>query len=68
VAIEGDLADLLKRIKTRQGIKGFTILADPKGQPLKEFGYFRSHFDKARDAAEQEAKKLGICDQVKDLY
>jgi integrase len=60
LAIEGDLADLIKRIKTRQGIKGFTILADPKGQPLKEFGYFRSHFDKARDAAEQEAKELGI--------
>ena len=30
-------------------------------QPLKEFGYFRNYFDKARDAAEQEAKKLGIC-------
>jgi hypothetical protein len=29
-------------------------------QPLKEFGYFRSLFDKARDAAEQEAKELGI--------
>lgn len=35
-----------------------TILADPDGQPLKEFGYFRSQFDKARDAA--EAKEKGI--------
>ena len=31
-----------------------------KAQRSKEFGYFRSHFDKARDAAEQEAKELGI--------
>lgn len=31
-----------------------------KAQWLKAFGYFRSHFDKARDAAEQEAKELGI--------
>lgn len=59
IVIEGKLAEVLDRIKQR-GIKGMTILADPKGQPLKEFGYFRSQFDKARDAAEAEAKAMGI--------
>ena len=59
IAIVGDLADVINRIRGR-GTLGMTILTDPKGQPLKEFGYFRSQFDKARDAAEAEAKKLGI--------
>ncbi|MCM0045081.1 MAG: tyrosine-type recombinase/integrase, partial [Burkholderiaceae bacterium] len=59
IIIEGRLKEVLERIKQR-GIKGLTILADPKGQPLKEFGYFRSQFDKARDAAEAEAREMGI--------
>ena len=59
IVVEGELKVVLDRIKAR-GIKGMTILADPKGQPLKEFGYFRSQFDKARDAAEQEAQEFGI--------
>lgn len=59
IIIEGQLAVVLDRIRAR-GIKGLTILADPTGQPLKEFGYFRSQFDKARDLAEQEAAELGI--------
>ena len=37
-----------------------TILADPSGQPLRPFGYFRSHFDKARKAAEKKAQELGV--------
>lgn len=59
IAIVGELAAVIARIKAR-GILGLTILADPKGQPLKEFGYFRSQFDKARDAAEKEAAELEI--------
>lgn len=59
IAIVGELASVITRIRAR-GILGLTILTDPKGQPLKEFGYFRSQFDKARDAAEAEAKGLGI--------
>ncbi len=59
IVIEGRLKEVLERIKKR-GIKGLTILADNKGQPLKDFGYFRSQFDKARDAAEAEAKEIGI--------
>jgi integrase len=59
IAIEGELAKLIDRIKSR-GIVGMTLLADPKGQQLKPFGYFRSQFDKARDLAEQRAAELGI--------
>lgn len=59
IEIAGELAMLLERIKAR-GLVGMTILADPKGQALKSFGYFRSHFDKARDAAEKEAEQIGI--------
>lgn len=59
IVIEGKLKEVLDRIKKR-GIKGLTILADNKGQPLKDFGFFRSQFDKARDAAEAEAKEMGI--------
>lgn len=59
IIIEGKLAEVLERIKKRK-VKGLTVLADPKGQPLKEFGYFRSQFDKARDAAETEAREMGI--------
>jgi integrase len=59
IAIVGELAEVIARIRSR-GTLGLTILTDPNGQPLKEFGYFRSQFDKARDAAESEAKELGI--------
>jgi integrase len=54
IEVAGELAALLERIRAR-GVVGMTILADPKGQPLKQFGYFRSQFDAARDAAEAEA-------------
>ena len=54
IEVAGELATLLERIRAR-GVVGMTILADPKGQPLKQFGYFRSQFDAARDAAEAEA-------------
>ncbi len=59
IEVAGELAQLLDRIKAR-GLIGLTILADPKGQPLKPFGYFRSHFDKARTAAALKAKELGV--------
>jgi integrase len=59
IAIEGELAKLIDRIKSR-GIVGMTLLADPKGQQLKPFGYFRSQFDNARNKAEQRAAKLGV--------
>ncbi|MDA8093723.1 MAG: tyrosine-type recombinase/integrase [Betaproteobacteria bacterium] len=59
IEVTGALSDLLDRIK-RRGVVGMTILADPKGQPLKPFGYFRSNFDKARDEADKDAKSLGI--------
>lgn len=59
IAVVGELADVIARIRAR-GTLGMTILTDPNGQPLKEFGYFRSQFDKARDAAEAEAKERGI--------
>jgi len=54
IEIAGELATLLDRIRAR-GVVGMTLLADPKGQPLKQFGYFRSQFDRARAAAEAEA-------------
>lgn len=59
IEIVGELAAVIERIRARHTI-GMTILTDPSGQRLKAFGYFRSHFDKARDAAEKEAKELGI--------
>ena len=59
IAIVGDLASVLARIRSR-GVLGLTILSDPKGQYLKGSGYFRSQFDKARDAAEKEAEERGI--------
>ena len=59
IDVVGELATLFERIKAR-GLVGMTILADPKGQALKAFGYFRSHFDKARDAAKVEADALGV--------
>lgn len=66
---EGDLKTLLDRIRAR-GIVGMTILHDPSGQPLKPWGYFRSAFDRARDAAEKEAAETGeefIRFQLRDL-
>lgn len=59
IEIAGELATLLDRIKAR-GLVGMTILTDPNGQAFKSFGYFRSHFDLARNAAEKEAKEFGI--------
>lgn len=59
IAVEGDLAMLLDRIKSR-GVIGMTLLCDPKGQQLKEFGYFRSQFKLARDRAAAKAAELGI--------
>jgi integrase len=59
INIVGEFAALLDRIKTR-GIVGMTILADPKGQALKQYGYFRSQFKIARDKAEKRAAELGM--------
>jgi integrase len=59
ISVIGELADVIERARAR-GRQGLTILADPDGQPLKQFGYFRSQFDKARDAAEKEAEKNGV--------
>ncbi|MGI4846816.1 MAG: hypothetical protein ACRYGK_01570 [Janthinobacterium lividum] len=54
IAIVGELKAVIDRARERTTTlpcKSLTILADPDGMPLKEFGYFRSQFDKARDAA-----------------
>lgn len=59
IAVEGALAKLIDRIRSR-GIVGMGLLAEPKGRQLKPFGYFRSQFDKARDLAERRAGELGI--------
>ena len=59
IEIIGELERVLDRIRKR-GVLGMTILTDPKGQPLNQFGHFRNQFNKARDAAEEEARKLGI--------
>ena len=58
INIVGEFAALLDRIKTR-GIVGMTILADPKGQTLKQYGYFRSQFKIARDSGKRAAE-LGM--------
>lgn len=42
------------------GVIGMTLLCDPKGQKLKQYGYFRSQFKLARDRAEAKAAELGI--------
>ncbi|WP_175463183.1 hypothetical protein [Nitrosospira multiformis] len=52
IDLVGELSALIKRIKSR-GIVGMTILADPRGQPLKQYSYFRSQFKLARDRAER---------------
>ena len=59
IDIVGELAAVIDRIKAR-GVVGMTMLADPKGQQLKPFGYFRSQFKAARDKAEARAAELGI--------
>lgn len=59
IALVGELKQVIERIRARS-IVGVTILADSQGQRLKEFGYFRSQFDKARDAAQAEAAELGL--------
>lgn len=59
IDITGQLAAVIDRIKSR-GVVGMTMLADPKGQQLKPFGYFRSQFKLARDRAEARAAELGL--------
>jgi integrase len=59
IDVVGELAALMDRIKSR-GIVGMTLLSDPKGQKLKQSGYFRSQFDLARDKAEKRAAELGV--------
>jgi integrase len=59
INVVGELAALMDRIKSR-GIVGMTLLSDPKGQKLKQSGYFRSQFDLARDKAEKRAAELGV--------
>ena len=59
IEIIGELAELIARIRSRP-MGMIYVLTDPKGHQLKEFGYFRSQFDKARDAAQAEALALGI--------
>jgi len=59
IVVEGELKALLERIKAR-GIKGLTVLTDPKGQPLNDFGHFRNQFKKARDVAQKVAEESGV--------
>lgn len=59
IELIGELATVIERIRSRHTV-GMTILTTPDGQRLKLRGYLRSHFDKARDAAEAEAKELEI--------
>ena len=59
IAITGNLADVLNRIKSRQVI-GKTIICDHRGNSINQFGLFRYHFDHARDMAELDAKEKGI--------
>lgn len=59
ISLEGELSALLDRVKSR-GVIGMTILCDPKGQKLKQYGYFRSQFKIARDKAEVRAEALGL--------
>lgn len=59
IVMEGELKIVLDRIKAR-GIKGLTVLTDPKGQPLNDFGHFRNQFKKARDNAQKVADELGV--------
>lgn len=59
ISIEGELAAVIDRIKSR-GVIGMTLLCDPKGQKLKQYGYFRSQFKLARDHAQEKAAELGI--------
>ena len=59
IEITGELANVLDRIKKR-GVVSMLILADPAGHMLNNDGYFRYHFNKARDAAQQEAEERGI--------
>lgn len=59
IAIVGELAHVFKKIRSRP-VVGLTILIDPKGNPLNQFGHFRKQFDKARNKAEIEAEEKGI--------
>lgn len=59
IEITGELANVLNRIKKR-GVVSMLILSDQSGNMLNNDGYFRYHFNKARDAAQKEAEELGI--------
>ena len=51
IDLVGPLKRVIGRIKGR-GVRGLgTVLVAPDGQPLKEFGWARSEFDRARKAA-----------------
>lgn len=60
ITLEGELAAVVERARTRSKVRGLYVLTDPSGQPLKPFGFTRSAFDAARTAAEDEARKTGI--------
>ena len=60
ISVEGELAAVIDRAKTRSNVRGLYVLTDPSGQPLKPFGFTRSAFDAARTAAEKEAEEVGI--------
>lgn len=59
IVIAGEIAEVVARCEARQP-KGATILVDPHGNPLNQFGYLRRQFDQARQAAAEKAKEQGI--------
>ncbi len=59
IKVAGELAEVLNNIKSR-GVASVTILSDPRGRALDEYGYFRYYFDRARDAAQADAENQGI--------
>lgn len=63
IAIVGELKEMIDRARERAATvkrRPTTILFDPDGMPLNEFGHFRNQFNKARDAAEKEATELKV--------
>lgn len=53
ISIEGELADLIKRIHARKStykVRSFALIVDDKGQRITS-DTLRSHFDRAREAA-----------------
>lgn len=59
IAVVGALSECLEHIRKR-GVVGLRLLVDPKGGALKEFGWARSEFDRARNAS-------GVDFQLRDL-